>query len=161
VATVTNIFVTWLHLLHEVIFEGLMSEVPGRAKSFACAPECLDQFPNTRMIIDCTETYSELPNDMDKQGETYSHYKHRSTFKELVGIAPNGVITFVSKLYPGSTSDKKTVEHCGILKIFKEGDLVIADKGFLISDLLPPGVTLNIQPFFIRTTVYTRTSGYD
>lgn len=127
-----------------------MCKVPGRAKNFACSPECFGRFPNTRMIIDCTEIYSEIPHDMDKQRETYSNYKHRNTFKGLIGIAPNGVVTFVSKLHPGSTSDKKIVEHCGILKISKEGDLVIADKGFLIADLLPAGVTLNIPPFLLE-----------
>lgn len=27
------------------------------------------------------------------------------------------------------------------------GDLIIADKGFLIKDILPPGVNLNLPPF--------------
>jgi len=33
--------------------------------------------------------------------------------------------------------------------IFQPGDLFLADKGFLISDLLPSGVNLNIPPFLV------------
>ena len=58
-------------------------------------------------------------------------YKINHTIKVLVVIAPNGVITWVSNSYPGSTSDKAIVEHCDILKEFQSGDLILADKGFL------------------------------
>lgn len=69
--------------------------------------------------------------------------------KGLIEVAPNGVITYASKLYPGSTSDKKIVGHCRILQILQPGDLVLADKGFWISDLMPPGTSLNISPFLV------------
>jgi hypothetical protein len=65
----------------------------------------------------------------------------------LVGCAPNGVITFVSGLYVGSSSDKAVVKSCGLLEQLEAGDLILADKGFLISDVLPAGVSLNIPPF--------------
>lgn len=65
----------------------------------------------------------------------------------FLGVAPNGVITFVSNLFPVSTSDKNIVQNCGILNQLEAGDLILADKGFLIRDILPPGVALNILPF--------------
>jgi len=40
-------------------------------------------------------------------------------------------ITFVSDPYPGSTSDKDIVSHCGLVEKLHRGDLVLADKGFL------------------------------
>jgi len=64
-------------------------------------------------------------------------------------VASNGVITYASKLYPGFTSAKKIVNHCGVLEILQPDDLVLADKGFLISYILPPGTSLNIPPFLI------------
>lgn len=66
----------------------------------------------------------------------------------MIGIAPNGVITFACKLYPRSISDEKIVADCGVLNILQPGDLILADKGFLISDL-PSGVNLNIPPFLV------------
>lgn len=76
----------------------------------------------------------------------------------MVGVAPNGVVTYLSKLYPGSTSDKQVVAHCGILTKLEASDLVLADKDFLIGDLLPPGVALNIPPFL--TTAHHSPASY-
>lgn len=88
------------------------------------------------------------------QKETYSAYKYRNTLKGLVGVAPNGCITFVSDLYPGSTSDKKIVQNCKILNQMEVGDLILADKGFLIRDIVPQGVHVNI-PLFLTDPQFT------
>lgn len=53
----------------------------------------------------------------------------------------------MSGLYPGSVPDKCIVEESGLLKRFVPGDLILADKGFLIQDLLPREVSVNIPPF--------------
>ena len=42
---------------------------------------------------------------------------------------------------------KKIVLHSKVLEQIKPGDLILADKGFLLHDLLPQGVTVNIPPF--------------
>lgn len=70
-----------------------------------------------------------------------------NTLKGLIGVAPNGVITYCSALYPGSTSDRQIVQHCGISEKLHAGDLILAGKGFLLRDILPPGVHINIPPF--------------
>jgi len=74
---------------------------------------------------------------MNIQRDTYSNYKHRNTWKILLGISPNGVVTFVSSLFPGSTSDKIITLKSGLLDQLVPGDLILADKGFLIRDILP------------------------
>ena len=99
------------------------------------------------MVIDCTEVTTANPKLLKDQCDMYSSYKSKITSKDLVGVAPNGTVVFVSRLYAGSTSDKKITEHCGVLKHFVPGDSIMADKGFLINDILPAGVTLNIPPF--------------
>lgn len=146
-ATVTNIIMTWIYAIHEVFFKQLMKSIPPRSKNQACLPVAFESFKNCRIILDCTEIYSEKPSSMENQRLTYSSYKHHNTWKVLVGVAPNGVITYVSQAYPGSVSDKKIVEHCEVLKQMVPGDLVLADKGFLIKELLPAGVHINIPPF--------------
>ena len=97
--------------------------------------------------MDCTEVDIAKLYEFDSKSWTYSHYKHRNTFKGLVGVSPNGAITFVSKLYPGSCSDKEIVQHALVLEKMSPGDIVLADNGFLIQDLMPPGVSLNLPPF--------------
>ena len=145
--TVSNIFKTWLYALHEILFEQLMKDIPSRNKNKMCMPTSFSSFTNCKVIIDCTDLSTIHPKNMERQRATYSSYKHRNTLKGLIGVAPNGVVTFACKLYPGSTSDKKITEHCGITKKLSAGDLVLADKGFLISDVLPDGVSLNLPPF--------------
>ena len=113
-------------------------------------PDCFKQtFPNTRVIIDCTELFCQRPSSLTIQSNLFSHYKHHVMYKGLVGIAPSGAITFVSELYNGSTSDVEVVKRCGILNenFFNNGDDVMADRGFTISDLLPKNVSLNIPAF--------------
>ena len=53
--------------------------------------------------------------------------------------APNGSVTFVSSLFQGSVSDKEITRQSGILNLLEEGAEVMADKGFLIEDLLKKG----------------------
>nr|CAI5817819.1 unnamed protein product [Callosobruchus analis] len=104
-------------------------------------------FTNCRIVLDCTEVKCARPSSLEKQRFTCSSYKHFNTVKGLVGVAPNGVITFISELYPGSVSDKKIVQDSAILNKMSSGDLILADKGFLIADILPQGVSLNVPPF--------------
>ena len=105
-------------------------------------------YPTTRVILDCTEVKCCMPSSLLLNSELFSAYKNHTTLKGLVGISPYGVITFISQVYTGSISDGEIVERSGILDLtFNEGDSVMADKGFTISDILPLGVSLNIPPF--------------
>ena len=52
-----------------------------------------------------------------------------STAKGLVGIAPNGAVTFISDLYGGHVSDRKIVIASGILDMLEPHDSVMADWG--------------------------------
>lgn len=147
-ATVSNVIITWINVLHNILFSKFMKNMPSRYKNKTCLPNAFKSFPNCRVIVDCTEVYTSVSRQsMNVQRDTYSSYKHRNTCKVLIGIAPNGVITFVSSLYPGSTSDKNITLKSGILDQLVPGDVIMADKGFLIGDILPPGVSLNVPPF--------------
>lgn len=65
-----------------------------------------------------------------------------------VGIAPSGGVSFLSNMYEGSITDKEIVKRSGLLDLLNPGDLVIADRGFDIQDLLQPrNILLNIPPF--------------
>ncbi len=106
-----------------------------------------DTYPNTRVIIDCTEIYIEMPTSFRSQSATYSSYKNHNTAKGLIGISPAGYPTFISELYTGRSSDKQVTNDCGIFNLLEPGDDVMADRGFDIEDDMPSGVGLNIPPF--------------
>ena len=107
-----------------------------------------EKFPSTRVIIDCTEVFTEMPSSLLLNSELFSSYKNHVTLKALVGISPGGAITLISQLYMGSISDREIVLRSGLLsQAYEHGDAVMADKGFQIQDILPLGVGLNIPPF--------------
>ena len=41
----------------------------------------------------------------------------------------------------------RIVQQSGLLNHFVPGDMIMADKSFLIQDILPNGVSLKIPPF--------------
>ncbi|KAE9522602.1 hypothetical protein AGLY_017024, partial [Aphis glycines] len=155
-----DLFRFYPHNEFKVIYENLflkyMNKIPSRNKNKLCLPNAFSSFNNCRIIIDCTE----FPTDVTRksmviQKSTYSNYKHYHTLKALIGVAPNGIVTFCSNLFSGSTSDKILTLHSSLLAQLEEGDLVLADKGFLIRDILPNGVHLNIPPF-LNTPQFTK-----
>ncbi|XP_053176090.1 uncharacterized protein LOC128359792 [Scomber japonicus] len=85
-------------------------------------------------IIDCFEVFIKRPSNLQARAQTFSHYKHSHTLKYLIGITPQGVISFISKGWGGRTSDKRITEECGFLDKLLPGDLVLADQGFDIKE---------------------------
>ena len=67
------------------------------------------------VIIDCFELFTEKPSGALNQVQTYSNYKHHQTVKYLIGISPQGTVTFISDGWGGRTSDKHIVEKSGFL----------------------------------------------
>ena len=93
------------------------------------------------MIIDCTDVEIAAPKLKSDQKRTY--YRGMHSFKLLLGIAPNAVITYCNKLSPVSVTDKAVVKECNILTHFKASDLILADKGFLVQDVETPGAAVH------------------
>ncbi|XP_056009547.1 uncharacterized protein LOC130046466 [Ostrea edulis] len=107
-----------------------------------------ENYPKTTVIIDCAETFIQRAKHLKTRGETYSHYKSNNTGKNLVGIAPHGQITIISKGFGGRSSDKAILEESDILNYLLPGDEIMADRGFTIDDLLfLLKVKLNIPAF--------------
>ena len=88
----------------------------------------------TAVIIDCFEIFMQRPKALLARSQTWSQYKHHNTVKYLIGITPQGSISFISHGWGGRTSDKCITESCGILNKLLPGDLVLADRGFDIAD---------------------------
>ena len=69
----------------------------------------------------------------------HSSYKSYTTLKGLIGISPNGSISFVSELWSGFISDRELVIKSGILPLLDHvasRERVMADRSFDIQDLV-------------------------
>lgn len=93
-------------------------------------------FKKCACIIDCFEIFIEKPGDLKARVLTYSQYKSHNTMKYLIGITPQGTVSFISKGWGGRTSDKCITENSGFLDHIVPGDTILADRGFDVGDTI-------------------------
>ncbi|XP_060067919.1 uncharacterized protein LOC132548115 [Ylistrum balloti] len=154
--TVSILLTHWINYMF--LRCGEVSIWPPRDTIFQHMPQNYQQdFPTTFAIFDCTEMKICKPSSLSAQSQTFSDYKSTNTLKSLVACDPRGSIIYASMLFAGSMSDKEIFKQSGcqdMLKelvkegYLKEGDGVMADKGFNIhSEVEECGLKLNIPPF--------------
>ncbi|EDO35708.1 predicted protein [Nematostella vectensis] len=85
-------------------------------------------------VVACFEVFIERPLNLLARAQTWPNYKHHNTVKFLIGISPQGLITFISRAWGGRASDKKITEECGILRKLLPGDVVLANRGFNVEE---------------------------
>lgn len=105
-------------------------------------------FPNTRVILDCTEVKIQKFQCVICRTRSYSHYKCCHTIKILIGIAPSGLISYVSPVFGGRTSDTFIFNYDEVLQKCEVGDAIMVDKGFMIqNECILAGIELIRPPF--------------
>ncbi|XP_062584151.1 uncharacterized protein LOC134279217 [Saccostrea cucullata] len=119
-------------------------------------------YPTTLIIIEETEFRTQAPCALGLQSQLYSDYKSSTTLKALIGCDPNGSVIFASELFTGCISDKQICEQSGFYDVLetlqskgyvKEGDAIMADKGFTIKEELSKlNLLLNIPPMASSTS---------
>ena len=118
------------------------SESSEKAKQFG-------KFPLVRVILDCTEVYTQKPSSLQANKDIYSNYKNHNTFKYLVGVSPHPAVVYVSQAWGGRASDKHiTGQSQNLIEALNPGEQVMVDRGFAIESILvPKGVQLVIPDF--------------
>ena len=135
IPTISRKIVTWANFLFFTL--GRIPICLSRETVNKYMPDCFNElYPNTRVVIDCTEIRTQQPSSLVLNSQLYSHYKGTHTFKCLIGTAPHGAVTFVSSLYTGCMSDVEITKLSGILDLLEPGDGVMADKGFTLKKVL-------------------------
>lgn len=142
VATVTRT----VHRIINIMFTTLVPTAvfwPSRVelrKNLPAALRCT--YPDCAVIIDCFRVSLEKAFSVDVNQEVTSTAlttPAQSTVNELkyvIGVAPQGVVTFVSRGSPGHVSDKNLVESSGLLCKLLPGDVVLAEHDFDIGGLV-------------------------
>lgn len=144
-SSVSKYFKTWINYLY-CKFKDLNLCVP---KETIDENVMYQRQTNTcTVIIDCTETKIEKPQNPVSQQATYSTYKSANTLKVLLGISGCGCVTFVSDAYGGSISDRELFEKCGIINLLQKSDIILGDRGYNIQHLVSHmDVTVNMPHF--------------
>ena len=134
VSTISRILHRWIRHMDERLSRLIFW--PDRDSLQKTMPQCFQESFGKRVavIIDCFEIFIERPSNLKARTTTWSSYKHHNTAKVLLGCTPQGVISYVSVTWGGRVSDKFLTEHCGLLSNLIPGDVVLADRGFEISD---------------------------
>lgn len=133
-ATASRVFNKLISILHLRL--QFLIEWPEREILRATMPmDFRNSFGNQiAVIIDCFEVFVERPSNLLARAQSWSSYKHHNTVKFLIGIAPQGYITFISDAWGGRVSDKHLTEKSKILENLLPGDVVLADRGFNIEE---------------------------
>lgn len=102
-------------------------------------------------IIDCFEVRCQTPTDVKASVMHFSNYKKHETVKFLIACHPDGSIAFVSLGFAGRCSDREIFIQSKFVDLLDEEDIMLADKGFDISDIvMSKKATLNIPSFLRR-----------
>ena len=67
-------------------------------------------------------------------GTNNCSYKHHNKVKYLIGITPQGTVSFISSGWRGRVGNKHLTENSGFLDKLIPGDVILAGQGFDIQD---------------------------
>ena len=90
---VSQIFLTWVKLMSKELKFSIFWPSSQQVK-LALPLRSRKLFPNTRVIIDCTEMFIETTSSLEIQACFYRDYKHHCTVKYLVCITRNGGVSW-------------------------------------------------------------------
>lgn len=136
VATISRVTNNVINIMHSRLVPSLVIWPEREQLRLSLPMSFRSKFKQCACVIDCFEVFIERPSGLKARAQTYSTYKSHNTMKYLIGITPQGTISFISKGWGGRASDKFVTEHSGFLDHLLPGDLILADRGFDVEDAI-------------------------
>jgi hypothetical protein len=165
-ATVSNYISKWIDIMYFRLARNFMVWPDNVANELSMPNYFRRRFPKCKVIIDCFEVPIERYKNLLARSSTYSYYKGKNTIKYMIGISPSGAITYISQGYGGRSTDVKITldkKHLSIvndesfINLLKEGDEVLADRGFLVKQSIEErGAKLTTPAFLGKRDRLTR-----
>ena len=143
-STVSRVFENWITVMSNNL--EILIVWPSREQ----LPRCFVEHYGYKVvaILDCFEIFVDRPSTLITKAMLWSNYKHHHTVKFLVCIAPQGVISYISRAWGGRVSDKHITQNSQFLANLLPGDVCLADRSFNIAETLASyGATLKIPAF--------------
>ena len=81
---VSKIFTIWICFCYNEL--SLLFKPPSQEVVRQAMPAQFKDFPKTKLIIDFTEIFEEVPSSMKAQSQTWSEYKHHNKWKVFICI---------------------------------------------------------------------------
>nr|CAI5836044.1 unnamed protein product [Callosobruchus analis] len=99
-------------------------------------PHCFKESfaDNTTIIIDYFEIKSGTPSNLLTASQSWSNNKHSQTIKYLIVITLQGSVCFIGEAWGGRVCDTVLKKNSTLFKNLVSGDVIIADRGFLLKD---------------------------
>ena len=138
-------YTTWINFLYMELSD-LMRYTTARGVRHGAVE--FKHFPNTRMVVDCAEVFTQRPSDRTSKELLSCIYKNCSSIKFLVGTSPNGAVLYVAKLPGGRPRDEVILyDASDCLDLLQPGEAVMAGRGFFREeDVTALGCKLYVPP---------------
>uniref|UniRef100_I3JNH4 THAP-type domain-containing protein n=1 Tax=Oreochromis niloticus TaxID=8128 RepID=I3JNH4_ORENI len=150
--TLSSVFADTIDVLYARL--GILVHWPERhCLQATMPPQFMETFGNrVAIIVDCFEIRTERPSNLKARAQTYSHYKGTHTMKYLIGITPQGAISFISKGWGGhvflSSSD--------IYRYIEQGFDIRDAVGMMCAEVKIPAFTRGFCQLDAKDTENTR-----
>jgi len=118
-------------------------------------PSVFEHIPEAQtLIMDCTYIYTEHPNNLSLQQDTFSGHKFRNLAKFLIVCYPNGQIAGAFGPFGADDDDWITKELLHndptFLALLRKAKVIIVDRGFKLKELFGERNIRILQPSFLH-----------